>query len=73
MAASGWPVEFAVVESDATARLEALLATMDDEQYDNLKFRFNERVAIVELDGGLPEDRAEQVALEEIRRAVEGT
>lgn len=50
-------------------RIEAILATVEDhEQRGHLKFIFDERVAICEIDGGLSMDDAERIATDEVLR-----
>lgn len=54
-------------------RASALLATIaDDERRADLRFEFEERIAICEVDGGSAAEQAERVAFEHLQRALEG-
>jgi hypothetical protein len=50
----------------------ALIASIEDSDIRaDLRERFEERVAICEIDGNLPTDEAERIAYEQIRQAIE--
>ena len=61
-----------LLQPDWARQVSAMLAEIDDPDVRaDLRFQFEERVAIAEIDGGLPVDEAERIAFEQVRHEAE--